>query len=250
MGILPIWSKGNYFSVCFVLCLTQRGKHQAGMCLGFCCLVALNWTTDRSRWIKSSTCWFFCWCKDNNLLAWCAMLGCCLGKFSSSLCPSASHTAVPTSAHSWVPLWSPRTSTKTEDCAGAFHRRMEHRNPDTMLGISPLKGKHTYSDGWQDKEMSEISSSVLAGFSYVFLAQSHVLERTLEVDQMARRIWNTHKADAFNSPDPRYALWADLRMILCTAVTQSKGWDSNAPAAPLFWVFSTFGLFHHHWHLV
>lgn len=28
------------------------------------------------------------------------------------------------------------------------------------------------------------------------------------------------------------------------------GWDSNAQAATLFWVFSIFGLFHHHLHLV
>lgn len=67
---------------------------------------------------------------------------------------------------------------------------------------------------------------------------------------MALRIWNTHKADAFNSPDPCCALWADLKMILCAVITQSKGWDSKAPAAPLFWVLSTFGLFHYHLHLV
>lgn len=65
---------------------------------------------------------------------------------------------------------------------------MEHRNTDTMLDIIPLRGKNTYSDGWQDKEMSEISSSVLAGFSYMLLALRHTSGRTPEADQMALRI--------------------------------------------------------------
>lgn len=54
---------------------------------------------------------------------------------------------------------------------------------------------------------------------------------------------------AFNSPDLLYGLLAHLRAVLCTAVTQSKCWDHNAPAALLSWVSSTFGFFHHHLHL-
>jgi len=70
---------------------------------------------------------------------------------------------------------------------------MGHRHADTVLDSTPLKGKNTSSDGWQERETAEISSSLIAGFLYVFLTLRHILGRTLEVAQKALRIRITHR---------------------------------------------------------
>lgn len=180
----------------------------------------------------------------------CLCLDAALESFSPGLRPSASHTAGPTSAPSRLPLWSEAKSLWTpltsRTCATASQRRMGHRNPGTVLGSTPLKGKNISSDEWQDREAAEMSSSMLAGFLCLFNTEPDFRKNTggwLDSIEDGKH----SQAGVFNSPDPLYALWAHLRAVLCAALTQRKRWDHNAPAAPLSWVFSVFGLFRHHY---
>lgn len=227
--------------------LIQRKKYQTGVFLCFFCLVAQNRTTEKSRWFESCGHWFFHWYKDDVLLPWYACTWVLFGRVfsqSADICFLYKRAHISLQPAPTVVQGKEPEVLTSGSCTAASQERMGH-----VWGSTPLKEKNISSDVQQDRETSEISSSVITVFLYVFLTLSHVFGRTLEADQVALRIWNTSQACAFNSPDRLYAPWAPLRAVLCNAVTQSKCWDCNAPAAPLSWVFSTLGFFHNHLHL-
>lgn len=123
------------------------------------------------------------------------VLGCCSGEFSPSLCSSVSHTAEPTSGPqpAVVQGKEPVDITHIWDLCSSIAKEDGAWKPWHSVGQHSHEGKEYILWRKASRETAKLSSSVLAGLSFVFLRLNHTLRRILEADQMALRIGNTHR---------------------------------------------------------